>query len=82
MHHLNRSSGGSCGLYGAKNECMVAGVGFPYMVASWSKMSRRDIVEFHPVVGRFDGDVTLNELLTYTSSVSYHAWYMFFHVLK
>ncbi len=61
---------------------IVSGVGFLYVVASWSKMSQRDIVEFHPFVGRLVGGATFNALLTCASSVSYHAWYIFFHVLK
>ncbi len=49
---------------------MVSGVGLLYVVASWLKMSRIDIVEFHPVVGGFVGGATLKASLTCSSSVS------------
>ena len=66
VHLLKRISGGSSGLYGALNVMlfwrMASGVGFPYVVASWSNMFRMDIVEFHSVVGGVVGGATLKEL--------------------
>jgi len=41
---------------------MASGVGFPYVVASWSNMFRMGIVEFHPVIGGVVGGATLKEL--------------------
>ena len=63
VHHLNRISGRSCGLYAAKKLTLfsriVSGVGLLYVDAIWSKMSRIDIVAFHPVVGGIVGGATL-----------------------
>jgi hypothetical protein len=73
VHYLNRISGGSCGLYTAKNVRLfwriVFGVGFPYVVASWSNISWSDIIVFHPVVGRVVGGATLNASFTCALSV-------------
>ncbi len=74
MHCLNRISGVSCRLYTSKNVrlfwCIVSGVGFSYMVTSRSKILRRDIVAFYPVVGGVVGDATLYALFTCVPSVS------------
>ena len=63
VHCLNSSSGGSCGLYGAKKLTLfwriASGVGFPYVDANWSKMLQMDTVEFHPVVGGVVGGAIL-----------------------
>ena len=63
VHHLNRILGGSWGLYAAKKLTLfwriASGVGLPYIYANWLKMSRIDIVAFHPVVGGIIGGATL-----------------------
>jgi len=63
VHHLNRILGGSYGLYTAKKLMLfwriASGVGLPYADAIWSKMSRIDIVMFHPVAGGIVGGATL-----------------------
>ena len=60
-------------MYSAKDVmlfwCMASGVGFPYVVASWSNMLQMDIVEFHPVVGGVVGGATLKSSLTCLSCV-------------
>jgi hypothetical protein len=48
------------------------------MVAGWSFVLQRDIVEFHPVIGGLVGGVTLNVLLR----VCHSMLGMFFHILK
>ena len=67
-------------MYGAKNVMlflrMASGVGFPYVVASWSNMLRMDIVEFHPVVGGVFGGATLKASLMCLSCVVAHLVYV------
>ena len=74
VHHLNRISRGSCGLYAVKKLTLfwriASGVGLPYVDAIWLKMSQIDIVAFHPVVGGVVGGATLEASLTCSSSVS------------
>ena len=74
---LCRISGGSCGLYGRNKNVMlfwhmatVTGIGLPNVVMSLSKMSRMDIVEFHPVVGGIVSGATLKASLLCLTSVS------------
>ena len=66
VQHLKSISGGSCGLYGARKlrlfRRIVSGVGLPYVVISWSKMSLSDIVLFQPTVPGAVAGTTLNVL--------------------
>jgi hypothetical protein len=48
----------------------ATGIGLPNVVVSWSKMSRMDIVEFHPVVGGIVSGATLKASLLCLTSVS------------